>query len=182
MSAADKPSARRLRKLPLAAAAAAIAATVCVAAMSRAHTVVATLLNAAPASDAKAVANLAANTDLDVSTRSGGWYEVRTAQGQSGWLVMTAIKFAHNATGTTWGTSWFDLFESGRTGAGGTTATLGVRGLNTGTIENATPAPAAVSAIGAYAVDPANASAFAQALGLKAVKVDYLGDDKEQQP
>lgn len=171
-----------MRKLLLAAAAASIAASVCVAAASRAHTVVATTLDAAPASDAKVIASLAAGTDLDVTTRSGGWYDVHTTQGQTGWLIMTAIKFAHNAAGNTWGTNWYDLFESGRAGAGGATATLGVRGLNTGTIENATPAPEAVSAIGAYAVDLTKASAFAQALGLKPVKIDYLGDDKEQQP
>lgn len=182
MSAAGRPGAGRGRKLPLVAAAAAIAAAVGVAAASGAHTVVATTLNATPASDAKVVANLAANTDLEVTTRSGGWYDVHTPQGQTGWLSMTAIRFAHNATGNTWGTNWYDLFESGRAGAGGVTATLGVRGLNTGTIKNATPAPAAVSAIGAYAVDLAQASAFARALGLKPAKVDYLGDDKEQQP
>lgn len=182
VSTTDTRGARRVRKLPLTAVAASIAASVCVAAVSRAHTVVATTLNAAPASDAKVVATLAADTDLDVTTRSGGWYDVHTAQGQTGWLIMTAIKFARNAAGNTWGTNWYDLFESGRAGAGGATATLGVRGLNTGTIENATPAPAAVSAIEAYAVEPVKASAFAQALGLKAMKVDYLGDDKEQQP
>lgn len=159
-----------------------VAAAVFAAAATRAHTVVSTPLNAAPATDAALVTNLALNTDIDVLSRSGGWYDVRTTQGQSGWLVMTSIKFAHNPTGNTWGTNWYSLFESGRMGAGGSTATLGVRGLNTGTLENATPAPAAVSAIGAYAVDASKASAFAQALGLKAVKVDYLGDDKEQQP
>lgn len=156
------------------------AAAVFAAAATHARTVVSTPLNAAPASDAALVAKLAANTDVDVISRTGGWYNARTTQGQSGWLAMTSVKFARNATGSTWGTSWYGLFESGRSGAGA--ATLGVRGLNTGTIENATPAPAAVSAIGAYAVDPSKAAAFAQALNLKAVSVAYLGDDKEQQP
>lgn len=157
-------------------------AVVSAAVATHARTVVATSLNAAPASDAVLVTKLGADTDLDVLKRTGGWYDVRTLQGQTGWLVMTSIKFAHNPTGDTWGTSWYTLFENGRSGVAGSTATLGVRGLNTGTIENATPAPAAVSAIGAYAVDSSKASAFAKALGLKAAQVSYLGDDKEQQP
>gem|GEM_PF-1603579 len=166
----------------LVAGAAVLVTAVWAGTSTRAHTVVATALDDAPATDAKAVANLSANTDLDVTSRTGGWYNVRTATGQTGWLVMTSIKFAHNPAGDTWGTSWYSLFESGRMGAAGSTATAGVRGLNTGTIEDATPAPAAVSAIGAYAADTDKAASFAQALHLSAVKVDYLGDDMEQQP
>lgn len=149
---------------------------------SSAHTVVDTKLRATPYTDAQSVATLANNTSVNVITRQGGWYNVTTDQSQKGWLTLTSIKFTRNAIGQTWGTSWYSLFESGREGANGATSTVGVRGLNTGTLEAATPAPDAVSAIGAFAADADHAAGFAQAIHLSANTVPYLGDDKEQDP
>lgn len=152
------------------------------AASGTAHTTVDTTLNSAPYTDAPTVATLGKDTEVTVLSRQGGWYNASTAKGVKGWLVMTDIRFPRTASGDTWGSSWYSLFESSRSGATGTTATAGVRGLNTGMIQEATPAPAAVSAIGAYAADAARAAAFAKAINLVPQKVDYLGDDKEQQP
>ena len=150
---------------------------------SAATTVVTANLNDGPYSDANTIASVPANTAVTIVERQGGWYHVRMASGQDGWLPMTSLQLgAANGASTTSASanassgwkSWFSLFESGRSGASGTTATTGVRGLNTGDIANAKPNPEAVTALEQWAQKPQDATQFAQALPLKAAKVDYL--------
>jgi uncharacterized protein YgiM (DUF1202 family) len=146
-----------------------------------AQTVVAANMNDGPYSDANVVGNVPVNTNLTIISRQGGWYHVRLASGQDGWLPMTSLRLnpAGGASGSSTpqqssSSGFFSLFESGRSGASGTTATTGVRGLNTGDIANAQPNPAAVAELDQWTMKPADATAFAQQLPLKAVKVDYL--------
>ena len=156
---------------------------------SAATTVVTANLNDGPYSDANNLASVPANTGVTIIERQGGWYHVRLASGQDGWLPMTSLTLGAVGSGTTsanasnnssgW-KSWFSLFESGRSGASGTTATTGVRGLNTGDIANAKPNPEAVTELEQWAVKPPEATEFAQQLPLKSTKVDYL--PKEKQP
>ncbi len=150
---------------------------------SAATTVVTANLNDGPYSDANNIASVPANTGVTIIERQGGWYHVKLASGQDGWLPMTSLTLgaagssatsANSSSSSSGWKNWFGLFESGRSGASGTTATTGVRGLNTGDIANAKPDPDAVTELEQWAMKPPQATQFAQQLPLKAAKVDYL--------
>ena len=156
---------------------------------SAATTVVTANLHDGPYSDASTLASVPANTGVTIIERQGGWYHVKLASGQDGWLPMTSLQLGSGGTGSSatsanasnssgW-KSWFSLFESGRSGASGTTATTGVRGLNTGDIANAVPNPGAVTELEQWAAKPPEATQFAQQLPLTSTKVDYLPKVKQ---
>ena len=149
------------------------------AAGSDAATIVGTQLASGPHSDADVVAPVPSGTAVNVIERQGGWYHVHLASGQDGWLPMTSIRYNGGTGGASSGnTNWSSLFESGRSGAGGTTATTGVRGLNTGDIANAVPDPAAVQALEQWAMKAEEARQFANQLPLKDVSTGYLPETK----
>ncbi|MDE2346627.1 MAG: SH3 domain-containing protein [Gammaproteobacteria bacterium] len=157
------------------------------ASQSGAQTILQTPLNNAPYSDAAPVAQLPAGTNLTILERQGGWYHVRLDNGQDGWLQMTSIRMNGGGntsnSGSGWGFGWLaSLFESGRSGATGVTATTGVRGLNSGDIANAKPDPQATNEISAWAATPQQARQFAQQLGLKSEQVSYLPQTSGAQP
>ena len=146
------------------------------AASSTAQTVVAGNLVSGPHSDASVVAAIPNGTAITVIERQGGWYHVRTTAGQDGWLPMTSIRYDSTSNGAAApGTDWASLFNSGRSGAGGGTASTGVRGLNTGDIANAKPDPSAVAGLERWTAKPAEAKDFANDIPLKAnPKIGWL--------
>ena len=146
------------------------------AASSTAQTVVAGNLVAGPHSDASVVSAVPNGAAVTVIERQGGWYHVRTAAGQDGWLPMTSLRYDASSGGAAApGTDWASLFNSGRSGSGGTTASTGVRGLNTGDIANAKPDVAAVASLENWAAKPAEAKDFAAAIPLTAnPKIGWL--------
>jgi hypothetical protein len=149
------------------------------AAVSTAQTVVAGNITSSPNSDASVVAAVPNATSVSIIERQGGWYHVRTAAGQDGWLPMTSIRFNGGTTGVAQSTDWSSLFQSGRSGAAGDTATTGVRGLNTGDIANAVPDPKAVAELDQWQAKPGQAQRYAAALPLTAdPKIDYLNKVK----
>ena len=150
------------------------------AAVSTAQTVVAGNLNSGPYSDASVVAAVPNATAVTVIERQGGWYHVKLASGQDGWLPMTSIRYNSSGGGSAApGTDWSSLFQSGRSGSSGTTATTGVRGLNTGDIANATPNPQAVVLLDKWQARPNQAKNFAAALPLTAApQIGYLPEVK----
>jgi len=153
---------------------------------STAQTVLETPLNSAPYSDATPITTLPSGTNITIIERQGGWYHVRLNSGQDGWLQMTSIRMNNTSSGSSgsgWGFGWLSsLFESGRSGATGVTATTGVRGLNTGDIANAKPDPQATNEITAWSATPQQARQFAQQLDLKPEEVPYLPQVKGVQP
>ncbi|HSN17774.1 MAG TPA: SH3 domain-containing protein [Gammaproteobacteria bacterium] len=151
------------------------------AAVATAQTVVAGNLTSGPYSDASVVAAVPNGAAVTVIERQGGWYHVKTAAGQDGWLPMTAIRYNSTTSGTAAapGTDWASLFSSGREGSGGSTATTGVRGLNTGDIANAKPDIQAVQSLDKYQAKPEQAKAFAAKVPLKAnPKIGWLPEVK----
>ncbi|HEY3644807.1 MAG TPA: SH3 domain-containing protein [Gammaproteobacteria bacterium] len=150
------------------------------AATSTAQTVVAGNLVSGPHSDASVVAAVPNGAAVTVIERQGGWYHVRTTTGQDGWLPMTSIRYDATSSGAAApGTDWASLFNSGRSGSGGTTASTGVRGLNTGDIANAKPDPAAVAELEDWAAKPGQAKDFAADVPLTAKpKIGYLAKVK----
>ena len=150
------------------------------AATSTAQTVVAGNLVSGPHSDASVVTAVPNGAAVTVIERQGGWYHVRTTAGQEGWLPMTSIRYDGTSSGAAApGTDWASLFNSGRSGSGGSTASTGVRGLNTGDIANAKPDTAAVAKLDDWAVKPAQAKDFAADVPLTAKpKIGYLAKVK----
>ena len=148
------------------------------AASSNAQTVAAGNLASGPFSDASSVAPVASGAAVTVIERKGGWYHVRIASGQDGWLPMASIRYDSSGAAAAGGggSDWAALLQSGRSGSGGSTATTGVRGLNTGDIENAVPDPDAVTELEDWAAKPGQAKRFAEQLPAAAQKVDYLDD------
>lgn len=152
------------------------------ASQTNAQTVANISLNDGPYTDAHATVAVPQNTGVTILARQGGWYHVRLISGQDGWVPMTSLRFQSNAgsnPGSSWDKNAFNLFEGGRAGASGTTATTGVRGLNEGTIQNATPDPQAVLALAKYAATPDVARNFAAKLKLKSEQVTYLPVDPQ---
>jgi hypothetical protein len=139
-------------------------------------TIIAAELKQEPFIDAATVGKLEANTDLDVSKRQGGWMQVKTAQGQEGWLKMTAIRLGGGAAakGDSGLGSLARAALTGRSGNTGVTATTGVRGLSPEELKNATPNPEAVRQLDRYADNKARAQSFAEAGRLQAQPVEYL--------
>lgn len=131
----------------------------------------ATELKQDPASDAAAVAALAENTAVEALERKGGWIRVK-AGGAEGWVRMLSLRYGAAAakpgdTGVT------QLFNVARTGASGTQATTGVRGLDAEQIANARPNPAELAKLGNFAADRGAAASFAEQGKLDAQTVDY---------
>lgn len=144
-----------------------------------AYTVATTPLTTGPFTDAAPVTTLAAHTNVSVLLRKGGWYQVNLDSGQSGWLRMTAVKFT-SVTGQARNSvlvGLLSLFESGRSGANGTTSSTGIRGLNTGDIAHAVPDTAAVDSLKPWVATPDEARQYSAALPLRPYSVKYVDAD-----
>lgn len=146
-----------------------------VAQAEAALTIRATDLMAQAQSDAGIVASLPENTRIEVLGRKGAWSQVRTANGQGGWVRMASLKpaaasapAAANPLG-----ALNSLLTSGRT-SNSATVTTGVRGLGEQELQNAQANPAELEKMRQFAVDKAAAQAFAQRSRLAPVAVDEL--------
>ncbi len=131
----------------------------------------ATELKQDPASDAAAVAALAENTAVEALERKGGWTRVK-AGGAEGWVRMLSLRYGAAAakpgdTGVT------QLFNVARTGASGTQATTGVRGLDAQQLANARPNPAELAKLQGFAAERSAAAGFAAEGALAATPVEY---------
>jgi flagellar basal body rod protein FlgF len=123
-------------------------------------------LRATPVADGKLLKALPANAKVDVLKRTGGWYQVKTAEGTEGWVRMWLVRFS--AASGAFGRDSVAVLGSGRSGSTYTTATTGVRGLSEEELQNAKPNPAAVAALERLAVAPDDARTFAKQGSLKA--------------
>ena len=131
-------------------------------------------LRDAPADSASILASLPVQSQLTrLANRRGPWIEVRTAQGQTGWVhlfdvgTVPAAQGGNIATGALRGLT--GLFGGGNTlapSARTATATVGIRGLGAEEIVNAQPNPTAVTLVETLRLDAAQAQQFAAAAGL----------------
>ena len=129
--------------------------------------------------DAKPVASLAPETKVDVLRGDGAWREVKTTQGQTGWVRMLALKFGDGGAGAKSGSNPLgaigSLLNAGRT-SNSATVTTGVRGLDIDDLEKAQPNPDELAKMRKFAVDGKVAQGFANRSKLVTNKVDYLDD------
>jgi hypothetical protein len=138
-------------------------------------------LRETPATTARSVAALPVQTPLTRLERQGPWVQVRTAQGQNGWVHMFDVGLSGGAsTGGNIATGALrnitNLF--GRSNPQGqtqlATSTLGIRGLGAADLNNAQPNVAAVSLVEGMRVDAGQARAFAGEAGLATQQVEAL--------
>jgi opacity protein-like surface antigen len=127
-----------------------------------------TELREAPGDQSRSLGPLAAKAPLTrLPQRQGAWIQVRTEKGAIGWLHMFDITTVGSASASSGGGSnvlrgFTGLFGGGSTQPrnSGTTATIGIRGLDSEDIANAQPNPRAVAQVEALRVDEQQAKAF----------------------
>lgn len=131
-------------------------------------------LRESPAESSPSLASLPVQTPLTrLPTRRGPWIEVRTAQGQTGWVHLFDVGTVPVAQGGNFATGALrgltSLFGGGNTLAPTTrtaTATIGIRGLGAEEIANAQPNLMAVTLLEALRLDGAQAQQFGTVAGL----------------
>lgn len=131
-------------------------------------------LRESPAESAAILASLPVQTQLiRLANRRGPWIEVRTGQGQTGWVHLFDVGTVPVAQGGNFATGALrgltGLFGGGNAFAPGTrtaTATIGIRGLGAEEITSSQPNPMAVTLMETLGLDAAQAQQFAAAAGL----------------
>lgn len=113
-----------------------------------------------PFADAKAVVAVASGAKVDIVTRNGGWYQVKSG-GKTGWVRMLSVRrTAATASGSS--ISGLANVASGRTGTGKVTTTTGVRGLDSEDLAAATFNEEQTAKAEGYRVSRKDAEAFAK--------------------
>ncbi|MDF3030163.1 MAG: type 3 domain protein [Moraxellaceae bacterium] len=112
-----------------------------------------------PFADAKALAPLASGAKVEIVTRNGGWYQVKSG-GKTGWVRMLSVRRSAGAGGSD--IAGLAGVASGRTGTGTVTTTTGVRGLDAQDLSTATFDEEQVKKAEALRVTAGAANAFAK--------------------
>jgi len=133
----------------------------------------ATELKKAPATDAETLATLEDNATVQTAERRGGWIQVKTAAGATGWVKFLALRFSGAGAGKSGDSGVSQLFNVARGGTSGSQVTTGVRGLDAEDISAAQPNTAAVQRMDGFAVSADEAGRFAAEGALQAQRVDY---------
>jgi hypothetical protein len=139
-------------------------------------------LRESPADAAPSLASLPAQTPVTrLTARRGPWIEVRTAQGQTGWVHLFDVGTAPAAQGGNLATGALrgltSLFGGGNALAPATrtsTATIGIRGLGAEEIASAQPNLTAVMMMETLRVDAGQAQQFGAVAGLAPQRVEPL--------
>lgn len=120
-----------------------------------------------PFIDAAKVGDLAEKASVDILMRQGAWMQVKTQDGQTGWVKMFNVRTGNGEIKSGGGglLSAISLFK---TGSSGTTVTTGVKGLSEEDLKNAQPNPADLAKLDGYASSADDAARFAKAGKLSA--------------
>jgi hypothetical protein len=122
-----------------------------------------------PFIDAAKVTDVAEKAAVDIVQRQGAWIQVKTGDGQIGWLKMFNVRTGNgdikSGSGSGGLLSAVNLFK---TGSSGNTVTTGVKGLSEEDLRNAQPNPADLAKLDGYASSPEAAARFAKAGKLSA--------------
>jgi uncharacterized protein YgiM (DUF1202 family) len=142
-----------------------------------------TELREAPGDQSPSLGPLAAKAPLTrLPQRQGAWVQVRTEKGATGWLHMFDITTVGSAAASSGNAGagvlrgFTGLFGGGNSQPrnSGTTATIGIRGLDSEDIANAQPNPRAVAQVEAMRVDELQARAFGLQAQLATRNVEAL--------
>lgn len=116
-------------------------------------------LRSKPFADATVVVQAKSGSKVDIVTRNGGWYQVKTG-GKTGWVRMLSVRRTAAATGSS--ATGLANVASGRTGTGKVTTTTGVRGLDTEELTTATFNETQIAKAETFRVSRKDADAFAK--------------------
>ncbi|MFZ6744413.1 SH3 domain-containing protein [Undibacterium sp. JH2W] len=119
--------------------------------------------------DAAVLATLASQTRLDTIQHQYGWYQVKTSNGQLGWVEMMSLRFDSNGSANSVNT----LKILGRTSNTGSVGT-GVNGLDKSDLARATPNYPEYQKMQRAAADRSTAQSFAQRSQVSGSKMEYL--------
>ncbi|MGH8494267.1 MAG: SH3 domain-containing protein [Moraxellaceae bacterium] len=117
-------------------------------------------LRAKPFTDAALVSSLASGAKVDIITRSGAWYQVKSGT-KTGWVRMLSVR--RGAATSSSSVAGLANVASGRTGTGKVTTTTGVRGLDAQELDTAKFDEAQIKKAEGYRVSAKDAGAFAKA-------------------
>lgn len=149
-------------------------------AQEQASTNRATDLKERPATDARTVAPLPAESPVKVVSRQGGWTQIE-AGSQRGWVRAFHLRFRSTVETAESGSSLGGLtsvfgFGSRKGPETSKIATIGIRGLTPEDFKNASPDPAALKKLQSFRSDKASAERFAREAKLAPVTVAYSGE------
>jgi hypothetical protein len=94
-----------------------------------------------PFLEATRTGDLAAQTDVEILARKGGWMQVRSATGQSGWVRLLNVQpvSTEASSGSSLLGGLVKLGNVASTGSTGTTATTGAKGISQEDLAQAQP-------------------------------------------
>lgn len=131
-------------------------------------------LRSAPTLDARVSGRVASQAKVDIVSTKGGWVEIETADGKTGWLRLMAVQ---PASAKSAGSDLKALATAGnvaRTGSTGSTAATGVKGISKEDLAGARPNFNELTQLDRYRASPAEGQQYAKSVGLKAQHVDAL--------
>lgn len=131
-------------------------------------------LRSAPALDASSKGKLASQAKVEIVSTKGGWVQVKTADGSTGWLRLLDVKPAESKSA---GSGLKGLTTAGnvaRTGSTGSTAATGVKGISKEDLAGAKANFNEVAQLDRYRASPADGQKHAREAGLKAQDVPAL--------
>lgn len=131
-------------------------------------------LKSAPFIDAEAIATLPDNTLLTVLGNQGGWSQVKTADGKTGWVRLLNVRIGTPVEQPTVKQTFAQIGGVIRTGTTKTAATTGVKGLSKEEIANAQPNPLEIRRLEAFKAKAVDIEKFAAARKLAPQEVPEL--------
>ncbi len=120
------------------------------------------------------LAKLSRNDAVKISAQQGLWYQLKLPAGKPGYVRVNEVRVAYAGVDT----SGPSVLFSGKSGAGRTSETAGVRGLDENDLRTAYANRAQLAKMESYRVAPAAAASYAQGKGLADTAVPYPGEAK----
>ncbi|HLQ25803.1 MAG TPA: hypothetical protein VK138_07930 [Acidiferrobacterales bacterium] len=138
------------------------------------YTARATELKKEPFIDAPTVAALPEKSKVDILARQGGWLQVKSEAGGSGWIRMLSLRMGPDGEKQKGDSGLKSLFNVAHTGTSRSTVTTGVRGLSEEDLKNAKPAPQELEKMHRFVAGKPDAQKFAENGGLNAHAIEYM--------
>ncbi|MFC4159712.1 SH3 domain-containing protein [Chitinimonas lacunae] len=132
-----------------------------------------------PFGDAAKLADLAANSRVEILTRQGAWMQVKTEDGRQGWVKMLNVRTSSGERAAAGGgvASVVGLVTTGRSGK---TTTTGVKGIDEEQLGHTEPNTAELAKLKSYHSSREEAARFANSARLSARQVDYLAGGRQE--
>ncbi len=145
------------------------------------YTVRATDIKQARFTDSRTLASLEPSAKVEVLTRQDSWYQVKS-QKTVGWVKLWSLRFEQRGAKAAPGGDLGKLFNVASTGSGakGSVATGGIKGLSASEVLNAAPNPAALRQMNEFQVSQAEAQEFARAGKLNRQTMDYVAPGEQK--